>query len=78
MQSIQNLGLAVITQVAGIIVDSNGYLILEVFFIGWLCGKIVVKLFLCLGHFTDTTTGSPNKQTNNKRADLEKKKKPGD
>ncbi|EDO28002.1 predicted protein, partial [Nematostella vectensis] len=32
MQSIQNLGLAVITQVAGIIVDNNGYLILEIFF----------------------------------------------
>jgi len=39
MQSIQNLGLAVISQVAGKIVDQKGYLVLEVFFCAWLCGK---------------------------------------
>ena len=38
MQSIQNLGLAVISQVAGKIVDQKGYLVLEVFFCAWLCG----------------------------------------
>lgn len=38
MQSIQNLGLAVISQVAGMIVDQKGYLVLEVFFCAWLCG----------------------------------------
>ena len=38
MQSIQNLGLAVISQVAGTIVDQKGYLVLEVFFCAWLCG----------------------------------------
>ena len=37
MQSIQNLGLAVISQVAGMIVDGKGYLVLEVFFCAWLC-----------------------------------------
>jgi len=36
-QAVQNLGLAVITLVAGKIVDSGGYLLLEVFFLGWLC-----------------------------------------
>jgi hypothetical protein len=33
MQSIQNLGLAVIAILAGMILDSKGYLLLEVFFI---------------------------------------------
>jgi hypothetical protein len=36
-QSVQNFGLAVITLLAGRIVDSGGYLLLEVFFLGWLC-----------------------------------------
>lgn len=39
MQSVQNFGLAVITTLAGLIVDSGGYLLLEVFFLAWLCGK---------------------------------------
>jgi hypothetical protein len=33
MQSIQNLGLAVIAIIAGMILDTRGYLFLEVFFI---------------------------------------------
>lgn len=33
MQSIQNLGLAVISIIAGMILDTRGYLFLEVFFI---------------------------------------------
>ena len=37
MQSVQNLGLAVISLVAGKIVDAHGYFILEVFFMIWLC-----------------------------------------
>ena len=36
MQAIQNLGLALITMLAGQIVDSFGYLWLELFFIFWL------------------------------------------
>ncbi|XP_028046162.1 major facilitator superfamily domain-containing protein 1 isoform X2 [Monomorium pharaonis] len=35
-QSVQNLGLAVVAIVAGIIVDKGGYLMLEMFFLGWL------------------------------------------
>ena len=46
MQSIQNLGLAVISQVAGTIVDLKGYLVLEVFFCAWLCSKY--SLLHCL------------------------------
>lgn len=39
MQSIQNLGLAVFALVTGSIVDNNGYLILEVFFLACLCSE---------------------------------------
>lgn len=38
-QSVQNLGLAIVSMIAGMIVDSGGYFMLEVFFICWLCGK---------------------------------------
>ncbi|EEB18317.1 transport protein, putative [Pediculus humanus corporis] len=40
-QSIQNLGLALITMVAGLIVDSGGYLMLEVFFLACLCVSLI-------------------------------------
>ncbi|CAG2067428.1 unnamed protein product, partial [Timema podura] len=36
-QSLQNLGLAVVSLAAGKIVDSGGYLLLEVFFLAWMC-----------------------------------------
>lgn len=39
MQSIQNLGLALISMLAGLIVDLKGYLVLEMFYMIWLCGK---------------------------------------
>ena len=38
-QSVQNLGLAVVSMFAGIIVDRGGYFTLEIFFICWLGGK---------------------------------------
>lgn len=47
-QSVQNLGLAIITMVAGLIVDSGGYLMLEVFFMAWLCGMLLKILNLIL------------------------------
>ncbi|KAB7502962.1 Major facilitator superfamily domain-containing protein 1 [Armadillidium nasatum] len=37
MQSIQNLGLALISMLGGLIVDTKGYLYLEIFYIIWLC-----------------------------------------
>uniref|UniRef100_A0A8D2J163 Lysosomal dipeptide transporter MFSD1 n=1 Tax=Varanus komodoensis TaxID=61221 RepID=A0A8D2J163_VARKO len=43
MQSIQNLGLGVISIAAGMILDSRGYLILEIFFSACVCCK-----YLCL------------------------------
>lgn len=41
MQAIQNLGLAVVPIVAGYIVDHNGYLMLEVFFLAMLCLALI-------------------------------------
>lgn len=38
-QSVQNLGLAVVSMFAGVIVDKGGFLMLELFFIGWLSGE---------------------------------------
>ncbi len=37
MQAVQNLGMAVVTMMAGRIVDGQGYLVLEVFYLAWLC-----------------------------------------
>ena len=37
MQSVQNLGLGVIVLLAGCIVDQKGYIVLEVFFLSWIC-----------------------------------------
>lgn len=38
-QSVQNLGLAVVSMFAGMIVDNGGYFMLEVFFLCWLSSK---------------------------------------
>merc|ERR1712178_304068 len=48
MQSVQNLGLAVVSLVAGKLVDSNGYLVLEVFFQMCLCVALVATVLLYL------------------------------
>lgn len=37
-QSVQNFGLAVVSILAGIIVDNGGFFMLEIFFLGWLGG----------------------------------------
>ena len=41
MQAIQNLGLAVVPIIAGLIVDRNGYLMLEVFFCAMVCISLI-------------------------------------
>lgn len=41
-QSVQNLGLAVVSMFAGIIVDRGGYFTLEIFFICWLGGEFSI------------------------------------
>lgn len=44
-QSVQNLGLAVVSMFAGVIIDRGGYLMLELFFIGWLSSKFDFSRF---------------------------------
>ncbi|XP_076036499.1 minerva isoform X2 [Oratosquilla oratoria] len=41
MQSVQNLGLALISMLAGYIVDVKGYLVLEMFYMVWLCIALI-------------------------------------
>ncbi|KAL0274102.1 UNVERIFIED_CONTAM: hypothetical protein PYX00_006612 [Menopon gallinae] len=45
-QSVQNLGLAVITMMTGSIVDNGGYLLLEVFFLAWLCVSLITIIII--------------------------------
>lgn len=46
MQAVQNLGMAVVTMMAGRIVDDQGYLVLEVFFLAWLCRNNDLIIFI--------------------------------
>lgn len=48
MQSIQNLGLAVVSIIAGSIVDDRGYLILEIFFLACLSVALIAAVMLYL------------------------------
>nr|XP_055051865.1 major facilitator superfamily domain-containing protein 1 isoform X1 [Misgurnus anguillicaudatus] len=48
MQSIQNLGLALISMAAGTILDTRGYLFLEVFFIACVCLALIAVVLLYL------------------------------
>lgn len=45
MQSVQNLGLALISLLTGYLVDEAGYFVLEVFFLGMLCGNYLYSFF---------------------------------
>ena len=46
MQSIQNLGLAIVSMLAGMILDARGYILLEVFFLALLCGALITGVVL--------------------------------
>ena len=48
MQAIQNCGLALITMVAGLIVDNHGYIWLELFFIFWLVVALAATIAIWL------------------------------
>jgi hypothetical protein len=48
MQAIQNLGLASVSLLSGLIVDEYGYLWLEVFFIFWLVLATIATVLLWL------------------------------
>uniref|UniRef100_A0A7N6AL94 Lysosomal dipeptide transporter MFSD1 n=1 Tax=Anabas testudineus TaxID=64144 RepID=A0A7N6AL94_ANATE len=54
MQSIQNLGLALIAMAAGAILDSRGYLVLEVFFCACICIALMAVVML---YFVDYLRG---------------------
>lgn len=47
MQSIQNLGLALIAMAAGAILDNRGYLVLEVFFCACICSQYFLCVRIC-------------------------------
>lgn len=69
MQSAQNLGLAALSIVAGLIVDNNGYLILEIFFLAWLCVALIATIILWM---TDAFRGGHLNLSVNQRSRLEK------
>ena len=45
-QALQNAGLGLITLGCGLIVDSKGYLVLEIFFLAWIsCKRLIYRLY---------------------------------
>uniref|UniRef100_A0A8C5PM57 Lysosomal dipeptide transporter MFSD1 n=1 Tax=Leptobrachium leishanense TaxID=445787 RepID=A0A8C5PM57_9ANUR len=69
MQSIQNLGLAIIAIVSGIILDTSGYLFLEVFFSACLCLAIIAVVML---YFVNLIRGGDLNLSSWERARLQK------
>ncbi|RVE64953.1 hypothetical protein OJAV_G00130730 [Oryzias javanicus] len=69
MQSIQNLGLALIAMAAGSILDSRGYLVLEVFFCACICIALIAVVML---YFVDYIKGGDLNQSAAARAKLQK------
>jgi MFS family permease len=82
MQAIQNLGLAIVPIVAGYIVDNNGYLMLEVFFVAMLCialmsGVLLYVLDSGAGGELNKTAWARNREEKEKKAreEMEAEKK---
>ncbi|XP_062355388.1 major facilitator superfamily domain-containing protein 1 isoform X5 [Cinclus cinclus] len=69
MQSIQNLGLAVIAIAAGMILDTRGYLFLEVFFSACVCLSLIAVVML---YFVNHLSGGDLNWSAKKRAKLQK------
>ncbi|XP_029372625.1 lysosomal dipeptide transporter MFSD1 isoform X2 [Echeneis naucrates] len=69
MQSIQNLGLALIAIAAGAILDTRGYLVLEVFFCACICLALIAVVML---YFVDYLKGGDLNQSAAVRAKLQK------
>ncbi|XP_008307403.1 lysosomal dipeptide transporter MFSD1 isoform X2 [Cynoglossus semilaevis] len=69
MQSIQNLGLALISMAAGAILDTHGYLVLEVFFCACICIALMAVVTL---YFVDYLRGGGLNQSASARAKLQK------
>lgn len=53
-QSVQNLGLAVVSMLAGIIVDRSGYMMLEIFFLGWLWISLITATAIWVSDMATT------------------------
>ncbi|XP_029965187.1 lysosomal dipeptide transporter MFSD1 isoform X1 [Salarias fasciatus] len=73
MQSIQNLGLALIAMAAGAILDTRGYLFLEVFFCACICIALMAVVAL---YFVDYLKGGHLNQSAGARARLQKESTP--
>ncbi|XP_014248154.1 major facilitator superfamily domain-containing protein 1-like [Cimex lectularius] len=71
-QALQNLGLAVSTMLAGMVVDAGGYMMLEIFFIMWLIVSLIACLLMWL--YDLKTTGILNMTV--KQRDLYEQMKP--
>ncbi|NWZ20502.1 MFSD1 protein, partial [Asarcornis scutulata] len=69
MQSIQNLGLAIISIAAGVILDTRGYLFLEVFFSACVCLSLIAVVML---YFVNHLTGGDLNWSARKREKLQK------
>ncbi|KAJ8280343.1 hypothetical protein GJAV_G00053430 [Gymnothorax javanicus] len=69
MQSIQNLGLALIAMASGAILDSRGYLFLEVFFCACVCMALIAVVML---YFVDFLRGGDLNRSAKARAQLQK------
>ncbi|KAJ0022022.1 hypothetical protein NQD34_009512 [Periophthalmus magnuspinnatus] len=69
MQSIQNLGLALIAMAAGAILDTRGYLVLEVFFCACICIALMAAVML---YFVDYLNGGDLNRSAADRARLQK------
>uniref|UniRef100_A0A8C7TN26 Lysosomal dipeptide transporter MFSD1 n=1 Tax=Oncorhynchus mykiss TaxID=8022 RepID=A0A8C7TN26_ONCMY len=67
MQSIQNLGLALISMAAGSILDNKGYLFLEVFFSACVCLALIAVVML---YFVDCLRGGDLNLSASARAKL--------
>ncbi|KAG7471083.1 hypothetical protein MATL_G00120700 [Megalops atlanticus] len=69
MQSIQNLGLALISMAAGAILDNRGYLFLEVFFCACICLALIAIVML---YFVNYLRGGELNLSATARAKLQK------
>ncbi|XP_061861450.1 major facilitator superfamily domain-containing protein 1 isoform X4 [Colius striatus] len=69
MQSIQNLGLAIIAIAAGMILDTRGYLFLEVFFSACVCLSLIAVVML---YFVNHLRGGDLNWSAKKREKLQK------
>ncbi|XP_035233242.1 major facilitator superfamily domain-containing protein 1-like [Stegodyphus dumicola] len=73
MQSVQNLGLAVVAIAAGAIVDYKGYIFLEIFFIYFLIAAVIATILLFLLDYS--RGGALNLSINDRREKEEELRK---